>query len=263
MQQGICKLCGLERELQNSHYMPRGLYKRLREKQRRNPNPVIITADKTFRSSNQATDYLLCAECEGRFNHGAEAWLMASVAHGESFPLLDRLRVAVPMHKLSESVSYSGARTGIDTDKLGYFALSMVWRGAIHEWPLPAGGRSHKLNLGTMEESIRKYLVGNAAFPTGAAIIVHVCEDISSQQSMLEPSECADGSMSFEMLTLGVHFFVHLGGAITEDLRRLCCVTSAERLVFVRDCRCRLAQHFDSMTRTSKRSKSVRAEWPD
>ena len=133
MELGICKLCGLERELQDGHYMPRGLYKRLREEHRKNPNPVVITKDVTFRTSKQATDYVLCKECEGKFNRGGETWLMASVAHGKRFPLLDRLRVSVPMHNLSESVSYSGTRAGINTDELGYFALSMVWRGAVHE----------------------------------------------------------------------------------------------------------------------------------
>jgi hypothetical protein len=121
MQLGICKLCLRDRMLQDSHYTPRGMYKRLRDRNRKNSNPIVIDSNRTVRTSKQATDCVLCVECEDRFNRCGEAWLMASVGHGKRFPLLNRLQVAVPMEKLSEAVTCSGIATSIDTDKLGLF----------------------------------------------------------------------------------------------------------------------------------------------
>jgi hypothetical protein len=188
--------------------------------------------------------------------------MMASVASGRRFPLLDRLQVAIPLETLSEAVSFSGSATGIDTDKLAYFALSMIWRGAVHEWPLLLGGKSIKLDLGGHEEPIRRYLLGLTPFPD-AAVVVHVCNDMLSRQLMFEPFRCAENGPSFEMLTLGVHFVVFLGSTITEQNRNLCCVKSKTKILFVRDCRQRLAQHFSPILKTSKRSKDIQSEWPD
>ncbi|MGA9624946.1 MAG: hypothetical protein WBL65_21810 [Bryobacteraceae bacterium] len=263
MQEGTCKLCLKTAILQDSHYVPRGMYKRIRDGKRKNPNPIIITRKITSSTSRQPTDYVFCAECEQRFNQGGETWIMNSVAHGRRFPLLERLEVAVPEHTLSEAVTYSGRATGIDTGKLGYFALSMVWRGAVHEWPLPFGGKSVQLDLGSMEEPIRQYLMGESPFPQDAAVLVHVCDDRISQESILEPGKRADNDTSYEFLTLGVHFFVFLGQAVTPDIRNMCCVTSNDKVVFRRNCRDRLMQHYGDLARASKRSRMVESEWPD
>jgi hypothetical protein len=191
--------------LQDSHYIPRGMYKRIRDAKRTNPNPILISRKLTSSTSRQCTDYVFCADCEQRLNRG-ESWLMKSVAHGRRFPLRDRLDVALPKSVLSEATVYNGGLAGIDTQKLGYFALSMVWRGAIHEWPLPFGERSVQLAIGHMGERIRRYLVGVAPFPRDAAVLVHVCDDQVSQGSILEPCQRTDHGPSFEILTLGVHF---------------------------------------------------------
>jgi hypothetical protein len=203
VQPGTCKLCLKSAMLQDSHYIPRGMYKRIRDAGRKNPNPIRISRTLTSRTSRQCTDYVLCSDCEQRLNRGGETWMMNGVAHGKRFRLRDRLDVALPKHVLSEATVYSGTAIGIDTNKLGYFALSLVWRGGIHEWPLPFGERSVRLALGPMEESIRKYLLGEDPFPPDAAVVVHVCDDQVSQESILEPCQRVDQGPSFEILTLG------------------------------------------------------------
>jgi hypothetical protein len=249
--------------LQNSHYVPAGMYRRVRDDKRRNPNPVVITPAITSTTSKQTTDYLLCHECEERFSHGGESWIAQLVATDTHFPLRDRLELAIPEQRLSESIAYSGLATGIDTAKLGYFALSMVWRGAVHRWPRPLGGDSTLLDLGGMEEQIRRYLVGEAPFPQDAAVVVHICDDRTSQLSILEPCKRADNGTSFEILTLGIHFFVFLGQTVTPAIRQMCCVTSKDRLLFVRNCQERLSQRYEGLAKTSKRTKNVISEWPD
>jgi hypothetical protein len=41
--------------------------------------------------------------------------------------LLEKLNVALHYAKEPNLVAYSGSAIGIDTDKLAYFAISMVW----------------------------------------------------------------------------------------------------------------------------------------
>ena len=65
---GRCGLCLQPRNLQRSHLLPAALYKMLRDPSLNNPNPVLITKEITRTSSEQIRDYVLCAECEERFN---------------------------------------------------------------------------------------------------------------------------------------------------------------------------------------------------
>ena len=44
----------------------------LQDESRANPNPVRINEEVSLLSSEQATAYLLCGECEERFNSGGE-----------------------------------------------------------------------------------------------------------------------------------------------------------------------------------------------
>ena len=53
----------------------------------------------------------------------------------------------------------SGERIGIDADKVAYYALSVVWRAAVHRWKT-IGQQTTSVVLGSEEENIRKYLIG-------------------------------------------------------------------------------------------------------
>jgi hypothetical protein len=68
MPMGICKLCLQEENLQESHLMPRALYKKLRSKGKGNNDPCVVTARDFRRSSGQYTDYVFCKKCEDRLN---------------------------------------------------------------------------------------------------------------------------------------------------------------------------------------------------
>jgi hypothetical protein len=242
--------------------MPRAMYKGLRDRTRKNPNPIFITSALTATTSKQVTDYVLCADCERRFDKHGEAYMMPMIGKGSRFPLRDRMKVAIPAREDAESVEYSGATLGIDTDKLGYFALSMVWRGAVHEWRGPFGEKLNLLDLAGMQEPVRQYLCGQAAFPD-AAIVVRVCNDRTSREALLMPSSSGDQyGPSFEMFVLGVHFFVLLGNTIEPSIRNVCCVTSKSKPLFRGDCARRLLQHLSMLEKTSRRSKAVEAEWP-
>lgn len=162
---GLCKLCRQNKDLRDSHYIPRAMYKGTAAPGMRNPNPVVITRKQTGRTSRQIRDYVLCGDCERRFNKNGEDWMLKALGAGKRFPLRDRLDVAVPESATAELRRYSCSTTGINAEKLGYFALSVFWRGGIHDWRDPFGSPAPKLDLAEMEEPIRKYLYGEEQIP--------------------------------------------------------------------------------------------------
>src|SRR5262245_51549264 len=94
---GICKLCLLNRNLRDSHLMPRSLYKKARRDGPGNQDPLVITKTSRKPSSHQITDYVFCGDCEHRFNVNGENYVMQLVAKRNlDFPLLDTLRGATP-----------------------------------------------------------------------------------------------------------------------------------------------------------------------
>jgi hypothetical protein len=61
MRIGTCKLCKREhQELQDSHLMPQGLYKRIRSEQENSPHPILIDKSGSRPISDQISDYVFC-----------------------------------------------------------------------------------------------------------------------------------------------------------------------------------------------------------
>jgi hypothetical protein len=67
-------------------------------------------------------------------------------------------------------------------DKFAYFAISVVWRGAAHDWVLPDGGVRRHDASGGFVEPMRLYLLGQAPFPPDTSLIVVVGSDDESRK---------------------------------------------------------------------------------
>ena|SRR6516162_10009359 len=63
---------------------PRAASKSLQSVLEKNPNPTIVTDKVMVRTSAQMSDYLLCAECEARFDRNGERWILPRISHGSS-----------------------------------------------------------------------------------------------------------------------------------------------------------------------------------
>ena len=233
MSVGICKLCLREKELQRSHLLPKALYKMAGDLVAATPLISVAT-------SRQILDYVLCKECEQRFNANGEGWVMRHVflSNGR-FPLLEKLEQCPP-EQCRESIKlYSAAkRGGIDTMSLGYFALSVLWRASVHDWTF-LGNKTSSVPLGPYEEVLRKYLLGVTPFPTKAVVKITACTDRPSQEGFSEPTTVVmrrrQPYHSYGFLARGIHFWISLGGTIPLEVRQLCCVSSPERWIIVGD----------------------------
>src|SRR5450755_2800975 len=76
MQTGICALCGQLGKLHESHFLPKGLYKLLRDSNNGNNNPVLISKKISTQKSFQMAQPLLCSACERRFSENGESYVL-------------------------------------------------------------------------------------------------------------------------------------------------------------------------------------------
>jgi hypothetical protein len=169
---GICALCRNKRELHNSHFLPKALYRLTRAAGKRNPHSVRITSKGRRQTAFQARTHLLCSDCERRFDSNGENWVMKNCYRGRG---IFRLRSIVerlnPIEPNSEFVLYSAADVpGIDIDQITYFCSSVFWRASIQDWNIE-GQKYQSISLGNQYgEEIRRYLLGLNPFPENAVV---------------------------------------------------------------------------------------------
>ena len=166
---GICRLCRNERKLCVSHFMPAALY--------RTGKTMAWATDETAGvAPREIKDYLLCDECEGRFSKRGESPVLSWIEPnktGEPLPVLARLEGVERLTTvLNEFDVYPCSMLSLDPEPFAYFALSLAWRSAIHEWTLPAGNKTEPFAMGAYEEPVRLYLLGQAPYPADAVVLL-------------------------------------------------------------------------------------------
>jgi hypothetical protein len=215
--------------------MPAALYKIVRNNSAKNPHPVVVTRDVTIQTAEQASDYLLCATCEGRFNEGGENWVIPRCWHSTtSFPLRALLTVALPNADQSMAVYEAANLPDVEPDKLAYFASSLFWRAAAHDWPLNKGVVP-RLRLGPYEEDLRLYLLGGS-FPSNAAMIIAVGHGMEEMRnSVITLPHLAGrekGWRLYRCTVPGITFALFVGNALSPEIRRTCSVRTPARHIY-------------------------------
>jgi hypothetical protein len=231
---GICKLCGEERDLLKSHYIPRALYPSKSQK------AFAITAGGAMSKDprEQIKDHLLCSGCEDLFNHGGETEVLKWLApRAKRFSLSERLRLTLPREQFRDIARYAAYDVGADGDKFAYFALSVIWRGAVHQWSL--SGRQvtqAPVDLGAHEQAVREYLLGKTSFPKDVAVIVIVCSDNGSREFWTLPVQNFEAAcQNYKFIARGVVFRVLIGEQIPPRFHDESC-SSPRKCIFHASC---------------------------
>ena len=181
-----CKLCGLEKPLRNSHYLPKALYKLVRAEQLENPNPVMSVNGKLVQISDQFRGHVFCANCEDRLNKNGELWTLKNMpqTYNSASPLQAALQSLVPSHVEPGLKVYNVSNSpGFDLQKLIYFGMSIFWRAAVHNWKSSNGKEANKIELGAYEEPIHNYLLGMTPFPDNLAVTIDILAIHTSPKS--------------------------------------------------------------------------------
>jgi hypothetical protein len=179
-------------------------------------------------------DLLLCRACERLFDENGESEVMFHTAPkaGHKFPLNGKLQVALPREVFADIQRFSGDDLGIDMDKFAYFALSIVWRAAVHDWEMPDGTVRPRMAIGDFEPPIREYLLGKGEFPSDTAVIVIVCSDADARKVWTTPSVDVEANcLNFRFLSRGIFFRVMMGYQMPNFFREVSC-TSPRKCLF-------------------------------
>ena len=175
---GRCPLCKIDGKLLcDSHYLPRETYKFAREDQLSNPNPVMVVHGQLKQVSDQYRGYVLCEECEKRFNDRGERWAIAHIAPDYcGVNPFDKLVAELPPVYSGNDLMLYDASASVDCDmaKLVYFGISIFWRGSVHHWKTTLGLEAEKLELCAYEEPLRKFLMDEAPFPDDVVLTVDI-----------------------------------------------------------------------------------------
>jgi hypothetical protein len=173
---GTCALCSQLAELQDSHLMPRGVYKALREPHGAVHHPVLVTASTTIQTGAQVHDYLLCSGCEMRFAQNGEDWVMKNSPHRNGrFPLREALlrspvKSTIPIGEIYKEPFDAG----FDLERLIYFGASVFWRASVHHWSRALHLTKRAPLTPAIQERLRLFLMHEDGFPIDAVLLISV-----------------------------------------------------------------------------------------
>jgi len=234
---GICKLCLQTKELQNSHYLPKGAYRVNRAPALKNPDPVVLSNDELRQSSAQLSDYLLCSDCEQKFSKNGESWVLNNIPrnYGERFPMLDALKTETPIFEDGGTKCYAGAKVkSFDMEKIVYFAISIFWRGAVHDWWSSLHTEAPDVHLCAYEEPIRQFLLGTSPLSEDVALTVFVCPNGSVLNAMLVPWEAPLPECSrYFFYVSGLGFVLHFADRLNQQFRKTCAYHSPDKVIIL------------------------------
>jgi hypothetical protein len=235
---GRCGLCRTDDvELLDSHYVPRSLYKLVRDVRFQNPHPVLIGGGKSRISSRQASDYFLCADCEDRFSKRGETWVLGNCWRDEkTFKLRDALLASQPYPRSTRDTKiYLGAHTPrVDPDKLLYFGASVYWRGAARSWQVDRL-KVPQLPFGRYEEQFRLLLLDQGPWPDKAVMYIFVGADMEAMRNnvvQMPAKISTNGSYIYRFRIPGITYLLLLGERF-KKYRSMCAYHSEGRPIYI------------------------------
>ena len=236
---GKCRLCGREGELKESHLLPRSTYVLLQRRAGvKNPRPLFISDTFAGQIQSQFKDYLLCTSCEQRFSDNGETWLMGNCYRDDKhFFIREKILQTPPVFELEDpaiTIYSATLAPEIQSDKIIYFALSVFWRAAVHDWYIPEHAEPVRIDLGPFEPRIRGFLLGEVAFPDCVALGVRVASPLVYTGGVMLPTwSRQDGWRAHKFMIPGVEFTLHVGSKIPAAVMKVSFGTSSGRHIMV------------------------------
>lgn len=181
--------------------------------------------------------YLLCADCEDRFNKNGETWVLQHCNRPDTgFKLYDLVRAVQAEVGGSKLKMYPTASIAdIEHEKLAYFVLSVLWRGSVHSWKWGKDDQKTASLGSRYEEEFRKYLLGEGTFPMNAAVHVFLLANPELWCGFTVPfrQRLKDGLWRHTFMFLGISFRCLLGNVLDDTLRNGCIYRSPRKFIFI------------------------------
>jgi len=258
---GDCRLCQKQNvNLCSSHLLPAAIARWIRISNRHSGSskgPIHVTTDSIFQKDYKIADYLLCRNCEDRFNNGGELWVLDNTYRGSGrFQLQSALRSLVNDGRaivLSQTVTIipSRAAQDIELEKLIYFAISVFWRAGAHLWKQID---PNQISLGPYEEHLRLFLLAEALFPKSAALVVNVTDSSKPFLAAAYPySGRLEAVRQHRFSIPGIAFWLYLGRLPTAMTQL--CAANVGVLCLAKNLDENMAREFQAVLLTNRQAR--------
>jgi hypothetical protein len=238
MHTGKCPLCTKDgKELQDSHFIGKAVYRRLKDPAFPNIQPVLLGTGTVRQSSDQIRGFVFCYDCEQIFNKQGEAWVHNRIASPTGFPLFESRQAHSPIVAESDYSLYDVSRlpkSEWDCDKLLHYGAAIFFKAGAHEWTYEKGVLS--IGLGPHLEELRLFVHGDAGFPKEMGLSLSIAGTKNPFPGSFTPVQVAsDGFDTFQFYVAGLMYTLKVGAGIPAHTHELEFSSPKHKLVFVRD----------------------------
>lgn len=252
---GICRLCLKDRALCKSHYVGHAIQRLCRQA---GEDPILMTPKVILATPRQLWAHLLCQGCEDRLNRMGENVVLQWLDNNHGFRLLEWMQRSCIVKDEGGVVTFSARDIGIDTEPFAHFGLGLLWKGTVHQWAT-AEGQTTSVNLGPYEDSIRRYLLGEAGLPDGIYVILAVCEDRGSRGMVFAPTLVNEAHhQMFSILVRGLWFHIIVDKNAKPGNKEVCCLRSEKKVLHLENCEKRLIEAGQHLYRTARVAPNVK-----
>ncbi len=153
----------------------------------------------------------------------------------------------------------------IGIEALTFFAASVFWRAAVHNWQYLKSAPVYRIFLGPYEEQLRRYLLGDQRFPKAAALWVWVSRYENPNRVVTPPVSTRAWNCHLHAFDIpGIRFTLILGRAIPEYVRQVCIRNGQDQPILLTSASDDLlATAVSNLSKTTRLSKALqtRGKW--
>ena len=118
----------------------------------------------------------------------------------------------------------------IDVEKLAYFAMSILWRSAAHDWKKEVS----RVELGPYCEKVRQWLLGEIAFPKNIWLLITVASGNKDVFTIVPPVPFQRTPYhSIIFYIPGIEFAFCIGKEVHPILRKYCVYTMPDNPISI------------------------------
>lgn len=173
---GICALCKKSKKLEDSHFMPKSIYRSLSKGFPEHGESIvwISGSEKSAAyTSKQAKKYLLCADCELKFSRHGEDKVLPLMARKNGFKLATKIKKFKILYAIKDEIWHFPPDDNLALNFM-YFAISIAWRLSSTDWsPYGMPGTQDSIRNDSMH-SFSEFLLGRTKTPKNTYLAVYV-----------------------------------------------------------------------------------------
>jgi hypothetical protein len=232
---GKCRLCEKEKDLQDSHFFGKAIYKRLREPSLPDPRPIMFTDDLGKQSGTQIKDYVFCFNCEQIFNQRGENFVHPLIATSQGFPLLNLFAGQKPLVAEEGFQLFDGnAIPKLDCNALLHFGAGLFFKAAAFEWHFES--TTIRIDICDYAEALRKFVWDGTPLPPQIAISLGISSKAPKFLGFFPPVQMDEPDDTvYKFYVSGMIYTLRLGESIPDNFSSTAFSAKDRKLVFLLD----------------------------